>query len=49
MDSISLVVDFNVQVPRERTVDLPNHALGGDWGSVEHASKTFARICTSEW
>ena len=40
--------DFDDKVSRERTVDLPNHLLGGDWGSAEHASKTSARICTQE-
>ena len=40
MDNNSPFVDCDGQVPRERTVDLPNHALGGDWGSAEHASKS---------
>ena len=33
MDSKSLPVGFDGQVPRESTFDFPNHALGGDWGS----------------
>ena len=32
MGSISLSVDFDGQVPREKTIDLPDHALSGDWG-----------------
>ena len=32
VDNNSLFVDFDGQVPRERTVDVPNHALGRDWG-----------------
>ena len=39
-DNNSLLVDFNGQVPRERTVHLHDHTLVGDWGSAEHASKT---------
>ena len=38
MDSISLSVDFDGQVPVEKTVDLPNHALRGDLGSAEHVT-----------
>ena len=43
-NSNSLFVDFDGHVPRERTVGLPNHALEGDWGSAEHASKTSAFV-----
>ena len=32
MDNNSLFVDFDGLAPRERTVDLLDHALGGDWG-----------------
>ena len=32
--SNSLFVDFDGEVSRQRTVHLPNHALGGDWGSA---------------
>ena len=46
MDSISLSADFDGKVPGEKTADLPNHASRGDWGSVEHVTKTSARICT---
>ena len=45
MDSNSLSVDFDGQVPRDKTLDLPDHALSGDWGSAEHVTKTSARIC----
>ena len=45
MDSNSVSVDLDGQVPREKTIDLPNHALRGDWGSAEHVTKTSARIC----
>ena len=33
MDSISLSSDFDGQVPREQTIDLPNHALGREIGA----------------
>ena len=46
MDSNSLSVDFDGQVTREMTVDLPNHALRGDWDSAGHVTKTSATICT---
>ena len=45
MDSISLAVSFDSQVPSENTTDLPNHALRGDWDSAEHVSNTCARNC----
>ena len=32
MDNNSLFVDLDGLAPRERTVDLLDHALGGDWG-----------------
>ena len=48
VDNNSLFADFDGQVPREKTVDLRNHAFGGDWSSAEHASKSSARICTLE-
>ena len=32
MGSISLSVDFDGLVPREKTIDLPDRALSGDWG-----------------
>ena len=47
VDSNSLSVDFGGQVPREKTIDLPNHALRGDWDLAEHVTKTSARI--SPW
>ena len=37
MGNNSPFVDFDGQF------DLPNHALGGDWGLAEHASKTSAK------
>ena len=46
MDSISLSVDFDGQVPSEKALGHPNHALRGDWGSAELVTKTSARICT---
>ena len=46
VDSNSLSVDLDGQVPREKTIDLPNHALRGDWGSAEQVTKKSARICT---
>ena len=36
MDSISLPVGIDGQVPSDKTTDLPSHALRGDWGSAEH-------------
>ena len=48
MHNNSPFVDFDGQVPRERTADLPNDALGGDRGSAEHALKTSARLFTPE-
>ena len=32
--------------PGSKRIDLPNHALSGDWCSAEHVTKTSARICT---
>ena len=46
MGSNSLSLDFDGQVPREKTTYLPNHALSGDWGSAEHVTMTSAGICT---
>ena len=46
MDSNSLSVDFDGQVPRGKTPDLPKDALSGDWGSAEHVTKTSVRIRT---
>ena len=37
MDNNSPFVDFDGQF------DLPNHALGGDWGLAKHAPKTSAK------
>ena len=47
MDSNSLFVDFDGQVPREKTNDLPSRTLRGDWSSAEHVTKTSARLCTA--
>ena len=44
MDSNSLSVDFDGQVPRVKTIDLPSHALRVDWDSAERVTKTSARI-----
>ena len=46
VDSNSLSIDFCGQAPREKTIDLPNHALRGDWDSAEHVTKTAATNCT---
>ena len=45
LDSNSPSVDFDGQVPREKTIDLHNHVLRGDWCSAGHVTKTCARIC----
>ena len=46
MGSNSLSVDFDGQVPREKTIHLTSHSLRGDWGSTEQVTKISARICT---
>ena len=41
MDNNSLFVDFDGRVLRVRTVDFPDHALGGYWGELSGVSWVY--------